>query len=390
MGDQRRTGSEAGDRAAENGAAVNVDYKAADCPPREDWPAGWPEGVPGEREVRSLSPEARRRSRQSLFVETGASDDSDASDDDQSDRNVIAKCKEALGPGTRIFEVVRRTVVGTYQDGFIHAGNLAYLTMLSIFPFFILAGALFQLFGEDEESRMAITTVLFAMPPTVRGVIAPVAEDVINARSGWLLWFGAAAGLWSVSSLIETIRDVLRRAYGTRAVLAFWRYRLASAGLIIGAVLLLLLSLFLQVVIGTVQQFIDALVPQLSEQIGTLGLSRIVPALGLFGSLYMLFWALAPLQYRSRSFPKWPGALCTASWWLAVTTAMPPVLRSFVSYNLTYGSLAGIMIALLFFWLVGLGVVIGAELNAALAEPETPEPEPPEEVTDQAPEEASG
>ena len=49
------------------------------------------------------------------------------------------------------------------------------------------------------------------------------------------------------------------------------------------------------------------------------------------------------------------------------------MLRSFFTYNLTYGSLAGIMIALFFFWLVGLGVVIGAELNAALAE--TPEEE---------------
>ncbi len=49
------------------------------------------------------------------------------------------------------------------------------------------------------------------------------------------------------------------------------------------------------------------------------------------------------------------------------------VLRSFFTYSLTYGSLAGIMVALFFFWLVGLGVVIGAELNAALAE--TPEEE---------------
>ena len=45
------------------------------------------------------------------------------------------------------------------------------------------------------------------------------------------------------------------------------------------------------------------------------------------------------------------------------------MLRSFFTYDLTYGSLAGIMIALFFFWLVGLGVVVGAELNAALAEP---------------------
>ena len=49
------------------------------------------------------------------------------------------------------------------------------------------------------------------------------------------------------------------------------------------------------------------------------------------------------------------------------------LLRSVFTYDLTYGSLAGIMIALFFFWLVGLGMVMGAELNAALAE--TPEEE---------------
>ncbi|MEM7702483.1 MAG: YihY/virulence factor BrkB family protein [Pseudomonadota bacterium] len=264
--------------------------------------------------------------------------------------------------------------MGTFNDGFIHAGNLAYLSMLSIFPFFILAAALFQLVGEIEERRMIIETVVQAMPPTVQSVIAPTAESVIDARSGWLLWIGAAAGLWSVSSLIETIRDVLRRAYGTKAVLAFWRYRLASAGLIIAAVLLLLLSLFAQVAIGAAQQFILALLPQLGEVVTTMGASRVIPALGLFGSLYMLFWALTPTEYSGRAYPKWPGALFTAGWWLAVTTVMPPVLSTFFSYDLVYGSLAGIMIALFFFWLVGLGLVIGAELNAALAEPEHGEP----------------
>lgn len=283
-------------------------------------------------------------------------------------------------PGSRAFVVVRRTLSGTYRDGFIHAGNLAYLSMLSIFPFFILAGALFQLVGEVEDRRMMIQTVVQAMPPTVQGVIAPTAETVIDARSGWLLWVGAAAGLWSVSSLIETIRDVLRRAYGTRPVLAFWRYRLASAGLIIGAVVLLLISLFAQVALGAAQQFILARLPQLGEFVGTIGLSRIVPALGLFGSLYLLFWSLAPAQYGASKHPKWPGALFTTAWWLAATTAMPPLLQSFFSYDLVYGSLAGIMIALFFFWLVGLGVVIGAELNAALAEPD--ESEPPDDANE--------
>ena len=53
---------------------------------------------------------------------------------------------------------------------------------------------------------------------------------------------------------------------------------------------------------------------------------------------------------------------------MGATVALPPLLRSVFAYNLTYGSLAGIMITLFFFWLVGLGMVVGAELNAALAE----------------------
>ena len=52
-----------------------------------------------------------------------------------------------------------------------------------------------------------------------------------------------------------------------------------------------------------------------------------------------------------------------------VATVLPVLLRQVLHYNLTYGSLAGVMISLFFFWLVGLGMVTGAELNAALAIP---------------------
>ncbi|MEL6877819.1 MAG: YihY/virulence factor BrkB family protein [Pseudomonadota bacterium] len=313
------------------------------------------------REVRSLSPEARRRA--AIEKRQGLLGYSDASADMR--ERMLAK----LGPGTRAFEVIKRAAIGTYNDGFIHAGNLAYLSMLAIFPFFILGAALFELVGGEENRAALIGTVLTAMPPVVAETIAPVASDTMDARSGWLLWFGAAVALWTVSSLIETIRDILRRAYGTTASHAFWKYRLFSVGLILGAVVLLMASLFAQVAIGAAQQLIDARFPQLTEAVDTLRLSQIVPALGLFGSLYMLFYTLTPAEYRTRAYPKWPGALFTAIWWLAVASALPPILRSFFTYNLTYGSLAGIMIALFFFWLVGLGTVIGAELNAALAEP---------------------
>ena len=295
-----------------------------------------------DREVRSLSPEQRRK---------------DA-------RHLRDRLEDQVGPGTRAWEVAKRTLVGTYNDGFIHAGNLAYLSMLAIFPFFILGAAVFSAFGEEAERAATINAVLSAMPPVVGNVIEPVARDAIEARSGWLLWVGGLVGLWTVGSLIETIRDILRRAYGTHAEHAFWKYRLLSSGVILGAVFLLMLSLIAQFLIGTAQEVIEAYFPQLVDR---------VPALGLFGSLYLIFYSLTPSKYRRKRYPKWPGVLLTTLWWIAVTTLMPAVLRNFFSYDLTYGGLAGVMIALFFFWLVGLGVVIGAELNAALAE--TPEEE---------------
>ena len=305
--------------------------------------------------VPDLSPEARRK--EALKHKAG----------------LPGHVAHAIGPGSRAREVLQRVFVGTYNDGFIHAGNLAYLAVLSIFPFFITGAAIFSLIGEESERAATINAVLLALPPVVAEVIAPVARNVIEARSGWLLWGGGLIGLWTVGSLVETVRDILRRAYGTRATQAFWKYRLISTGLIVGAVVLTMFSLIAQVLIGAAQEMIEAWLPHLYDLIDILSLSRLIPALCLYGSLYILFYTLTPATYRKRRYPKWPGALLVTVWWVATTAALPPLLRTVWQYDLTYGSLAGIMIALFFFWLVGLGMVMGAELNAALAE--TPEEE---------------
>ena len=258
------------------------------------------------------------------------------------------------------------------------------MAMLAIFPFFILGAAIFSAIGEESERAATIDAILFALPPVVGNVIEPVARNVVEARSGWLLWIGGAIGLWTVSSLIETIRDILRRAYGTEATLAFWRYRLLSFGLIMAAVILLMLSLIAQFAIGAAQQVIGTYLPLLHDLVANLSISRVLPGLILFGSIYLLFRTLTPEAYRGRQHPKWPGALLVSLWWVGVSIALPPILKQFFSYDLTYGSLAGIMIALFFFWLVGLGVVIGAELNAALAEPDGEDSiEPIQETADE-------
>jgi len=296
-----------------------------------------------------LSPEARRRA--ALSQREG----------------LQARLEEHVGRGSRFFDVIKRVWTGAYYDGFIHAGNLAYMALLALFPFFIAVTAIFSAIGEPAQRDASVDAFLTALPPMVAKVLGPVAHDVIWARSGSLLWIGGLVGLWTASSLLETIRDILHRAYGTPQTHAFWRYRLFSTGVIFIAVTLLLLSLFAQVAITAAQEAIATWLPRLENLFEHLFLSRFVTAGVIYLSIFMLFVSLTPGTYRGRVYPKWPGALLVTLWWMATTLLLPKVLRVFFTYDLTYGSLAGVMITLFFFWLVGLGIVAGAELNAALA-----------------------
>ena len=282
-----------------------------------------------------------------------------------------------LRKGSRAHEVIKRVAVGVYSEGFIHAGNLAYLTLLTLFPFIIVAAAVAHLFGRTEGGMQTMIALLDTMPPDVAALLSKPIKDVLASRSGNLLWLGAIIGLWTTGSFIETIRDIIRRAYGVTFTRPFWEYRLGSAGIIIGAVVIVLMAFAISVFLSGLEQLLGfetfvAGVPGAQRLVDTITVLRIVPALVLFGSLYLIFVSLTPRRYRTYKCLKWPGPALVTIWWMGTTALLPIVLTGLGNYDLTYGSLAGVVVALFFFFMIGLGVVIGAHLNAALAE--TPEP----------------
>jgi membrane protein len=75
-----------------------------------------------------------------------------------------------------------------------------------------------------------------------------------------------------------------------------------------------------------------------------------------------------PVALSQVGCPKWPGPAFVTAVVDGLHRRPAAVIGTFGGYGLTYGSLAGVMVALIFFFLIGFGVVIGAELNAALAE----------------------
>jgi membrane protein len=282
-----------------------------------------------------------------------------------------------LKPKNYPLEITKRVAIGVYNDGFIHAGNLAYLALVAIFPFIILAAAAAHLIGRTEDGQLTVANLLARMPPDVAGTLRGPINEVLTARTGPLLWFGAAVGLWTAASFVETIRDILRRAYGVKYCAPFWEYRIGSILLILAAVILLMVAFAASVALSSVQHVLAQssinrvlmdLFPNIDEVGRAVGLYRLIPAATLFLTIYALFYALTPSRYRKHHCRTWPGALFITVWWLATVEILPNAISIFGGYSLTYGSLAGVMIALIFFFMVGLGVVIGAEINAALAE----------------------
>jgi membrane protein len=242
------------------------------------------------------------------------------------------------------------------------------LSILALFPFFILAAAIAHLLGQSQDAQLTVINVLRRLPPNVASTLREPIQEVLTVRTGTLLWLGAIVGLWTAASFVETIRDILRRAFGVKFCAPFWEYRIGSILIILGAVFLLMIAFAASVALSSLHHALMQWFP-FAEGIGTrFGFYRLVPALTLFFTFYVLFFVLTPARYRRRGCRKWPGALLVTAWWLATVEILPDILGLLGGYSLTYGSLAGVMITLIFFFVIGLGVVMGAELNAALAE----------------------
>src|SRR5215210_4445157 len=220
------------------------------------------------KDVSPQSPESRRKRLASLEAAFG--------------HEVVEKLK----PRAYAWEVLKRVAVGVYNDGFIHAGNLAYLALLAMFPFFILAAAVAHLIGRTEDGAMTVATFLAKLPPDVAATLRGPVQEVLTARTGPLLWFGAVVGLWTAASFIETIRDILRRAYGVKFCAPFWEYRLGSIAMIVAAVVLLMFAFAFTVILSSVQHAIERLLPFSAEIGTTLGTLQVVPG----GMMFLTFY----------------------------------------------------------------------------------------------------
>ena len=135
-------------------------------------------------------------------------------------------------------------------------------------------------------------------------------------------------------------------------------------GLLVAMVLVTVLFVS-QVVLGLLLAAIRKALPYDVHVPGWVDWSRLATPVSLFLILWALFRLLSPRSYRHCA--SWPGALLTTFVWIASVYIAFPMMASFGGMGLTYGALSGVMLALLFFYVIGFSLVAGAELNASIA-----------------------
>lgn len=267
----------------------------------------------------------------------------------------------------RLAKALVEALSSLWRDGFSYAGNLAYLSLLTLLPFFVLVASAAGALGRTGFGARFVNNVLAAVPPDVSELLEGPAREVIERpASGGLVTLGILLVLWTVTSYAEAVRDVIRRAHGAPARMPVWRYRLSSLAVVLSGVLLMLGALAGQVMLTGVETFMRVLIPGRADMLSALGFNRLLPAALLFAGLALAFFSLTPAQFRRAAW-LWPGALLTTILWISATMAMPAVLAQVGGNSIAYGSLSGVIVTLLFFWILGLGLVFGAHFNAALA-----------------------
>lgn len=266
----------------------------------------------------------------------------------------------------RTIAILRRVISRSLQDGYIHAGNIAYLSLVTLLPLSILITAVTVAFGQTDAGKYAIYGLLRALPANISDLFEPVIEEVLKARTGNLLWIGGIVALWTVTTFIETLRDINFRAFEAKPDRHFLKYRLQSLAGTLIAILLVLIIFVVQFGLVVFVHDLERLLPIGLKLPGWIDWSRLVTPAVLFLALWGLLKLLTPPAFKYS--PTWPGALITTVAWVVATLLIGPTFSTFGHMGLTYGALSGVMLALLFFYGVGFALVAGVEVNAALAE----------------------
>ena len=271
--------------------------------------------------------------------------------------------------GVPIKEVAKRTWSGIDEDNlFGRASQLAYSFFSAIFPALIAMSALMGLVARSSgELYFALLSKLGRLiPPSAFELVTQTFQQTTSASTTGKVTFGLLFALFSASVGVSAIQDTLNAVYRVRETRPFWKARLEAIGLtlvVAGIVILALFSLFAGDYCGNHLEHLFRGAHALS--IGVRFLGWLVASLFMVLSFEVMYFFCPDVQnHKWRWFT--PGGLIALIGWVAGSLGLRVYLHFFNSYSLTYGSLGAVIILLLWFYLTGVMILLGGEVNSEI------------------------
>lgn len=263
---------------------------------------------------------------------------------------------------------LKRTLTEFQEDNLSDwAAALTYYGLLSLFPALIAMVSLIGIFGDPKTTTAKLTEIITELGPesgaeTFEGPIKSIVEN--QSAASFAFVFGLAVALWSASAYVGAFIRASNIIYETPEGRPFWKLRPLQL-----AVTLVMIVMMALLAVGLV--LTGPVVEAVAKPIGLSGTAVDVWNLAKWPAMAAIFILMVDVLFyaspnvRVRGF-RWvtPGALVAIVVWAIASALFALYVANFGAYDKTYGTLAGLVVLLLWFWITNLAILFGHQLNA--------------------------
>lgn len=277
--------------------------------------------------------------------------------------------KHPAGLGLRAWGgVLKRTVTQFKEDNLPDwAAALTYYGVLALFPTLLVLVSLLGLAGRDTVQPL-IDDLGGLTPGPARQIISDTLRSLESNEqaAGIAAVLGFAVALWSASGYVGAFMRASNAVYDVREGRPVWRTVPVRIAVTVTVVILLAASALIVIVTGSLARRAGQLLGMTEAAVMAWDIAKWPVLVLLVAVIFAVLYRTAP-NVRPAGF-RWitPGSVLAVLLWLAASAGFGFYVANFGSYHRTYGTLAGVIVFLIWLWISNIAVLLGLELNAEL------------------------
>ncbi|MGN6664932.1 MAG: YihY/virulence factor BrkB family protein [Solirubrobacterales bacterium] len=275
---------------------------------------------------------------------------------------------EGAAAKTGLWPTLKRTLSEFQEDNLSDwAAALTYYGLLALFPALIAMVSLIGIFGNPRTTTSTLTEIITGIGPqsgaeTFKGPIESIVHN--QSAAGFAFVFGLAAALWSASGYVGAFIRASNVIYETPEGRPFWKLRPLQIAVTLAMIVMMALLAVGLVLTGPVVAAIAGPVGLSSTAVDIWNVAKWPAMAAIFILMVDVLFYASP-NVKVRGF-RWvtPGAIVAIVVWAIASALFALYVANFGSYDKTYGTLAGLVVLLLWFWITNLAILFGHQLNA--------------------------